>query len=68
MGTRGRPFRERFFSGMVGRSQFPAFGAVLENGRIETFFDGLLDDWDDWDERRALRGRTGEVERVRCEN
>ncbi len=35
VGTRGRPFRDLFFSGMVGRSQFPALMLVLENGRRE---------------------------------
>jgi hypothetical protein len=31
VGTRGRPFRDRFFSGCVGRSQLPALAGVLEN-------------------------------------
>jgi hypothetical protein len=35
VGTRGRPFLDRFFSGIVGRSQFPGRTAVLENGRRE---------------------------------
>jgi hypothetical protein len=41
VGTRGLPFLDRFFSGEVGNSQFPAFIAVLENGRrlIEAFFE-----------------------------
>jgi hypothetical protein len=36
VGTRGRPLGDRLFSGLVGRSQFPAFLAVLENGRRGT--------------------------------
>ena len=35
VGTRGRPFRDLFFSGAVGRSQLPALEVVLENGRRE---------------------------------
>lgn len=43
VGTRGLPFRDLFFSGMVGRSQLPALTAVLENGRRdwgELWFEG----------------------------
>lgn len=35
VGTRGRPFRDLFFSGKLGRSQLPALAVVLENGRRE---------------------------------
>ena len=35
VGTRGRPFRDLFFSGIVGRSQVPGLAIVLENGRRE---------------------------------
>ena len=59
VGTRGLPFRDRFFSGEVGRSQLPALAAVLENGRrvVEgPFFDVC------WVrvERGVMRGRRGE--------
>ena len=48
---------------MVGRSQFPAFTVVLENGRrdMEAFFEfgvRVLDG----EERRVLRGRMGAEE------
>jgi hypothetical protein len=35
VGTRGRPLRDLFFSGIVGNNQFPALTAVLEKGRCE---------------------------------
>lgn len=35
VGTRGLPFRDRFFSGCVGRSQLPPLIGVLEKGRRE---------------------------------
>jgi hypothetical protein len=43
VGTRGRPFRDLFFSGIVGRSQLPALEVVLENGRREIEVPLLVD-------------------------
>ena len=60
VGTRGRPFRDRFFSGAVGRSQLPALAAVLEKGRRATEavpgFDVLQPEEG---MRRVLTGRMG---------
>ncbi len=59
VGTRGRPFRDLFFSGIVGRSQFPALVLVLENGRQEIevpLFDNA-DLFEDSGERAVHNGR-----------
>src|ERR1700712_2260584 len=34
VGTRGRPLRDLFFSGLDGRSQLPALAVVVEKGRV----------------------------------
>lgn len=59
VGTRGRPFRDRFFSGIVGKSQFPALAEVLENGRrLPDAFCGLTR-FDVEGIEEALIGRRG---------
>jgi histidyl-tRNA synthetase len=61
VGTRGRPFRDLFFSGIVGRSQVPGLAIVLENGRreIEAPFFEKTALFEDAGERAVQSGRRG---------
>jgi hypothetical protein len=58
VGTRGRPFRDLFLSGMVGRSQLPALAIVFENGRrVEVPSYGKDGLFEVAEERAVQRGR-----------
>ena len=61
VGTRGRPFRDLFFSGWVGRSQLPGLTDVLEKGRreIEELLLGKVFLFVNADERAGHSGRKG---------
>jgi len=60
VGTRGRPLRDLFFSGLDGRSQLPALAVVLENGRrMEVPFGGKDGLFEEVAERALHSGRRG---------